>query len=229
MTPSSEQYWSDYRHLTARLLPPLGREDGIPEADIARAEARLGFPLPALLREFYALAGNRDDINQSFEYLVSVEELELMGGMLVFYEENQDVTFWAIDSKDSADDPAVFRAFNEENLEWDPDSERLSEFLTAMLFLQAVNGGMAYSGIGNAVPEQVSNAAGEWDRTTLRGAWSGEVLLRDGQILFVYGTDGEAFGGGRTRDDFLAVQDTFGVSWGYSTLDDEPDEDLEND
>jgi len=156
-----------------------------------------------------------------------VEELELMDDMLVFYEENQDVTFWAIKTDAPADDPAVFRAFNEENLEWDPDSEYLSEFLTAMLFLQAVNGGMAYSGIGDAVPGRISSAAGEWNRTTLRGAWSGEVLVRNGQILFVYGRNGEVFGGGRTREDFVNVQSTFNVTWNNSTLDDEPHEEIE--
>ena len=163
----NEAFWSDYRRLVARLMPPLAPGDGVPESEIAAAEARLGMNLPTLLQEFYALAGKREDINHSFEHLVSVEELELEGGMLVFYEENQDVTFWAVKSDDTAADPAVFRAFNEENLDWEPDSELLSEFLVAMLVLQAVNGGMAYSGIGDANPERVTNASGRLgsDRT----------------------------------------------------------------
>ncbi len=223
----NEAFWSDYRRLVARLMPPLEQGDGVPEAEIAAAETRLGLKLPTLLREFYALAGKREDINHSFEHLVSVEELELDGGMLTFYEENQDVTFWAVKSDDIAADPAVFRAFNKENLDWEPDSEHLSEFLFAMLVLQAVNGGMAYSGIGDADPERVTNAAADWDQIEVRRHWGHKILMRDGQALFVCGSAGEeAFGGGRTREDFLAVEKEFGMTWNYSTLDDEPDEEL---
>ena len=223
----NEAFWSDYRRLVARLMPPLAPGDGVPEAEIAAAEDRLGLRLPTLLREFYALAGKREDINHSFEHLVPVEELETKGRMLVFYEENQDVTFWAVKSDDTAADPAVFRAFNEENLDWEPDSEHLSEFLVAMLALQGVNGGMAYHGIGDADPELVLSAAADWDRIELRRIWGHKILMRDGQALFVCGSAGEeAFGGGRTREDFLAVEKEFGVTWNYSTLDDEPDEEL---
>ncbi len=227
MIQSSEAFWSDYRRLVARLMPPLAPGDGVPESEIAAAEARLGMNLPTLLQEFYALAGKREDINHSFEHLVSVEELQLDGGMLVFYEENQDVTFWAVKSDDTAADPAIFRAFNEENLDWEPDSELLSEFLVAMFVLQAVNGGMAYSGIGDANPERVTNARADWDRIELRRPWGHKILMRDGQALFVDGSAGEeAFGGGRTRKDFLAVEEAFQVTWNYSTLDDEPNEEL---
>lgn len=109
MRQSSEAFWADYRRLVAKLMPPLAPGDGVSEAAIEAAETRLKLKLPSLLREFYALAGKRKDINHSFEQLLSMEKFECEGKMLAFYEENQGVTLWAVKCEDTVADPAVFR------------------------------------------------------------------------------------------------------------------------
>lgn len=229
----SEAFWTDYSRHVANLMPPLVAGDGVPEAEIAAAEARLGLKLPALLREFYLVAGRREDINAVHNRLLSPESLEVDQDALVFYEENQGVVLWGIKVDDlSQADPQVFMAEYASTLEWEPEHDHLSEFLISMLFWQAVNGGMPYHGIGVASSEAIAEATG-WETVN----WSGEkhknpVRLRDGQVLFIVGNDPgpEVYGGGRTREDFLAVEKAFDISWDYSTLDeeDESEEDEEN-
>lgn len=213
----SDAFWNDYSRLVARLMPPLAPGDGIPEAEIAAAEARLGLRLPTILREFYALVGGREDINHSFEHLVALDELSLSGGMLVFYEENQDVTFWGVKSDDAAPDPPVLRAYNEEILSWEPDSDHLSDFLVAMLLLQAGLGGMAFVAIGIPDSDRVSHASSDWEKIELREPWGHHLaLLRDDQLLFYYGsygTPGTAIVAGATAEDLKAVSDAFRMKW----------------
>ena len=230
---TSEAFWNDYSRLVARIMPPLAPGDGLPEAEIAAAEARLGLRLPTILREFYALVGRRKDINTVHNRLVSLEELEVDQDRLVFYEENQAVFLWGVSIRDPEDaNPAVFMAENQQELAWEFDHDHLSEFLRAMVFWQAVNGGMAYSGIGTATSDDLEAISDNWEVVDLGGdstLWGNRVRMRDGQVLFVVGNDPDpqVFGGGCTRDDFLAVEEAFGVSWDYSTLDEEPDEDDE--
>lgn len=226
----SEAFWNDYSRLVAKLMPPLASRDGVPESEIIAAEARLGSRLPTVLREFYALVGRRKDINAVHNRLVSLKELEVDQERLVFYEENQAVVLWGVSLLNPDDaDPAVFMAENQRDLEWESDHDHLSEFLHAMLFFQAVNGGMTYGGIGTATSENLETISDGWEVVDLGGdsaLWGNRVRMRDGQVLFVVGNDPnpQVFGGGRTRDDFLAVERAFGVSWDYSTLDEEPDD-----
>jgi len=225
----SEVFWTDYRRLVARLMPPLAPGDGVAEAEIAAAEARLGLKLPTILREFYALVGGREDINASADRLLPLDELEMEDQVLVFYEENQSVILWGLDLRSNHPDPPVLHAEHRSPLEWEPEHSHLSEFLTAMLFWQAVNGGMAYGGLGTASSESMIKAT-DWEAVDLGGdpeRWGNCVRMRDGQVLFIdgSGTDPHVYGGGRTREDFLAVEKAFDVNWDYSTLDEEPDED----
>ena len=239
----SEAFWNDYNRLVARLMPPLAPGDGVPEAEIAAAEARIGLKLPIILRlrlklppmlrEFYALAGSREDINGASDRLLPLGELEVEDHVLVFYEENQSVFLWGLDLTSDDPDPPVLHSEQRSTRSWEPEHNHLSDFLTAMLFWQAVNGGMSYNGIGTASSEAMAEATG-WEAVDLGGdpeRWGNCVRMRDGQVLFIVGNepDPQVYGGGRTRDDFLALAKAFGISWDYSTLDEEPDEDDDED
>ncbi|BDI29780.1 hypothetical protein CCAX7_18310 [Capsulimonas corticalis] len=220
----AESYWEFYRALVKRLMPVLKKGDGYSEEEIARAEARIGCRLPNLLREFYLLAGKREDINAVFERLLTPDEMERHGDVLAFYDENQSVCFWGVDIHDPrVEDPKVLRADNVSALIWEEDLPRLSEFLTAMLFLQAVNGGMRYCGVGAASSDKIAQAEGAWEAFHIGGVWKDRVLVRDGQALFISG-DGvhpEVYAGARSLRKFLDLTRQFGAEWGYCTLDDE--------
>ena len=102
--------------------------------------------------------------------LVCLEELEVDQDRLVFYEENQAVVLWGVNIQNPVDaDPAVFMAENQDELGWDADHDHLSKFLHAMLFWQAVNGGMAYGGIGTAISEDLEAISDDWEVVDLGG------------------------------------------------------------
>ena len=221
---SAENFWEVYRVLVKRLLRPLGKSDGYPEKRVSDAERRLGRQLPHLLREFYLITGERKDINGVHNRLLAPEDLRLSGDVLVFYEENQGVCLWGVDVRNEGDeDPAVFREDSDESPTWDSDFDYLSQFLIAMLFMQAVNGGMRHGGIGSATNGNTAQAPPDWEAINLGGSWNNRVLMQDGQVLYIFGNEPapEVFGGAKTKQKLLALEKTFGVSWDYCTLDDE--------
>lgn len=184
----------------------------------------MGWQLPRLLREFYLITGEREDINGAFNRLLPPESLEVSGNVLVFYEENQGVCLWGVDVRDrDNEDPAVLREDSTETPTWEPDFDHLSEFFTAMLFLQAVNGGMRHGGVGSAASANTAQASTQWETINIGGSWNDRVLMRDGQVLYIFGKEPapEVFGGAKTKQKFLDLERTFDVSWDYCTLDDE--------
>lgn len=106
---------------------PLAPEDGCPEAELAAAEARLGFPLPVALRSGYALFGRRDDLTRNQDPLVPPSGLyvdEESAEVLVFREENQGCAFWGIPLAELGreDPPVVLSA----GRDWVPFLGRMS-------------------------------------------------------------------------------------------------------
>jgi len=91
-----KHYWQTYKETVERLFGPLTLKDGIPEEDIIEVEKHLGFRFPQVLRDFYLLAGERSDLNDSHDHLIDYDELVVEGNTLVFYADNQGVVFWGI-------------------------------------------------------------------------------------------------------------------------------------
>ncbi|MCQ4210497.1 SMI1/KNR4 family protein [Streptomyces longispororuber] len=89
----------------------LGSNDGWTQADLDAAEERLGFRLPAALREAYLLFGRRQDLTSNHDVLLGPAELYVDDAKeaLVFRHENQGAASWGVllDSLQD-DDPAVF-------------------------------------------------------------------------------------------------------------------------
>ncbi|HEX4608880.1 MAG TPA: TIGR02996 domain-containing protein [Urbifossiella sp.] len=89
---------------------PLAPEDGYSEDDLQAAEHRLGYPLPAALREWYALAGRRGDVWSLQDHLMPPESLwfDPHSDTLIIRSENQSCERWGIPVADlSRDDPPV--------------------------------------------------------------------------------------------------------------------------
>ena len=133
----------------ATLARPLMPDDGEPEKGISAMESRLGLRLPAVLREYYRLAGKFDRFNRAYNELRRPGDWTVEGGKLVFLEENQCVVFWGVEAGAlPEDDPPVYQAENVRGrpTEWFLEHERCSEFLIVMLHLQAVWGGYEFLG-----------------------------------------------------------------------------------
>ena len=84
--------------------------DGYSDAEIAEAEARIGVRLPEALREWYRLAGRRQDVWSVQDSLRSPGQIRIQeGDGLVFRIENQNCTRWYIRRDDLLhSDPPVF-------------------------------------------------------------------------------------------------------------------------
>ncbi|MGW2180090.1 SMI1/KNR4 family protein [Streptomyces sp. NPDC001732] len=93
---------------------PLTGTDGHAPADLDAAQARLGLPLPAALREAYQLLGRRPDLTDNQDRLLAPQDLYLDEGrgVLVFRVENQSCAYWGIrvTDLDQDDPPVVVRA-----------------------------------------------------------------------------------------------------------------------
>lgn len=107
---------------------PIVPGDGIPEADLARAERRLAVTLPASHREYLRLAGNLE-INRSFNPILLPDELRIEDDRLIFMEENQDVVTWGFLVAELAqEDPVVWQRVNDSR-QWDSEEKTFSAFL----------------------------------------------------------------------------------------------------
>jgi uncharacterized protein (TIGR02996 family) len=89
----------------------LKEGDGVPEQELDAAERRLGRKLPAALREWYALAGNRPDIWSRQDRFVIPPSLKFdtTTDTLIIRLENQACERWGIPVRDldRADPPVI--------------------------------------------------------------------------------------------------------------------------
>jgi hypothetical protein len=115
---------------------PLSPRDATPEARLRRAEKRLGFSLPAALRDYLRLAGQAKE-NREHNWLLSPEALVVEDGYLVFMEENQSVVDWGIPRALARKaDPTVWQRVNGDAPKWYSEKMCFSEFILANLAWQ---------------------------------------------------------------------------------------------
>ncbi|MCP5119835.1 MAG: SMI1/KNR4 family protein, partial [bacterium] len=126
--------WEILRAAVGQWYEPLGPEHGVSQAELDEAEARLGAPLPRALREWYALAGARDDIWSRQDHLLLPRAVQISDGYLVFLIENQSVVDWGIrEAACGLEDPPVFVSSADDSGQWIQENPSVSEF--ALQFL----------------------------------------------------------------------------------------------
>src|SRR5262245_37002738 len=100
--------WSDKSAFIQSLFRPRTPADGYDEAEIVAAERALGVALPAILRNFYKSWGRHREMTQTIEVLLTLSELRIFSGGLLFCVENQGMGYWAIPIESLRDeDPLV--------------------------------------------------------------------------------------------------------------------------
>ncbi len=125
--------WDALSVLISQWYRPLSSQDGVAAKELDLAEASLGIKLPIALREWYELAGNRQDVWCVQDELVAPALLKIRDGVLVFYVENQSVVRWGIpeESLRLDDPPAVIESMDQSN-HWIQENGQLSEFAVQM-------------------------------------------------------------------------------------------------
>lgn len=116
-----------------RIGRPLDARDGISLRRVRAAERRLGFPLPAMLRAFYRLAGRNGALCRAHHRFRRPEELSVDEGYLVFLEENQEVVSWGIRLAEvGVENPIVWQRNNTPPAAWYSERKRFTTFLRSM-------------------------------------------------------------------------------------------------
>jgi hypothetical protein len=121
---------------------PLTEQDGVPAAECAAAEQRLGCAVPAALSDFYLAMGRQPAITSSFERFFEPDQWTISDKKVVFLEENQGVCCWAADSE-----AKVYQAADPNASEWHEEPVDLPEFLRVVLYYQMAQGGYPFCGM----------------------------------------------------------------------------------
>lgn len=115
---------------------PIGASSDCRAADFAEAEARIGAPMPAALREWHIVAGPSMSAWSVQDHQQPLHELAWQDDVLVIRIENQGCERWGIRRSDlSLSDPPVVRV-DEPGLE----SPSITEFAILTLLIETVLG-----------------------------------------------------------------------------------------
>ncbi len=132
--------WTIVKQFITDWHEPLKPSDGY-DVELTMAETRLGCALPMAVKEWYALAGRRRDLDaqnplcRPLELNWTKSRDESNDDLLVLFNENQGCADWSVKRQDITfvDPPVWFFFHDENNTELDKESETFSEFAMAML------------------------------------------------------------------------------------------------
>lgn len=171
-----------YRILVEELFgTELTSDYGFLDGEIAVIEQCLRAKLPLALREYYQVLGRFDRLNTAYNHLLTLDEMLFSGSMLRFMDENQSVCTWAIHQADlNKPNPPVYQGNPISNPRWYDEKLQLSEFLTLMIYQQAVWGGLGFIGDHCNSSRLLPNLDSSWakvvDHAGLR-IWRHEGML----------------------------------------------------
>jgi uncharacterized protein (TIGR02996 family) len=140
--PRRVERWRLVEEFIEVWFRPTREGDGFAEAELVATESRLGFRLPAALREWYSLSGKRGEVWSGQDDFLELKDLEMNreDDALFFRRECQSCDWWGIRAADlKSDDPPVFRfdAFRGSRLRDAPRliSPTITGFAAAVLLL----------------------------------------------------------------------------------------------
>lgn len=137
--------WRGFIDFAARFVEPLGPDDGLTSGELDRTEERLGLRLPRALREWYRLAGRREDVLGRRDHPVPAHELEVQDGVLFIYVEDEELFRWgALVEELGHEDPRIVTREDAGDVPivW---NERLSGFCWQMAIHQLLASGKGRS------------------------------------------------------------------------------------
>ncbi|HET6574520.1 MAG TPA: hypothetical protein VFG68_13010 [Fimbriiglobus sp.] len=130
---------TDLESAVERLFGPVPRPSGDPARALEQVEARLGWPIPRVLRDFVLRFGWGGPLTTAQETLLPPCSWRLQGGALASGVENQGVVLWGIAEADLVlEDPPVRAAENREPLAWVWDHDRLSDFFVTLAYWHGI-------------------------------------------------------------------------------------------
>lgn len=184
----------------------------MPEADIAKAEHRLGIRVPDPLRSFYLVAGKASDYIDHYDHFLPPSEWDLSGDKLIFLSENQEAVLYAVEYTDSRSDGPVFIASNEDPLDWHEVCPRVSEFILVMLRWEGAFGGaLPSSGWALAPQDAADRLAVEWSYIGAVNEMNAYSQASRAACHVQWDDGWRIFLGARSREDLMAAFASLGV------------------
>jgi len=116
----------------------ISKPDGFSDDEMRSIQSIFG-NLPKVFVDYYSELGKIERLNRTQDRLITPDEFQYFKNddYLIFYCENQKVCVWAIHKNDLAKpNPPVY--MSEDEKEWKLEADTLSDFFTAMAYLQAV-------------------------------------------------------------------------------------------
>lgn len=120
-----------------KKLYGIAEPNGFTENDLEIVKEVFG-DLPKVFIDYYTQLGKIESLNHTQDLLIIPERFQYYkhDDYLIFYSENQKVCVWGIHKEDlSNPNPPVYMSYDEK--EWNLETDTLTEFFTAMAFLQA--------------------------------------------------------------------------------------------
>ncbi len=151
--------WAPLARFVGRwYAEPLGAE-GLTEADLDRAEASLGRPLPRAVREWFRLVGHRfHDVNQ--DQAVRLDQLHVEDDRLAIWWENQGN--WSFDVELEPRDEEPWVSVESDEPGW-CRRDRLCRALLGMVYSDTLVGVWSGRGVGPLGPLAASVVGGYRD------------------------------------------------------------------
>lgn len=225
--------WSEQSPHIRTLFHSWQPGDGSDEATIQAAETRLGFRLPAVLRNFYLAWGRRRDMTEQGYLLLEPGHLELREDTLQLCLGDQAIFAWGIANQrlQEANPPVVVELpgaveWQEDGSLWTPSHVHFSSFLDDLVYLAVFCGGALHGGWTKpnlpALPEsQLAWLETYWHKATvtpmaLNRIWYSpsdvmpSLYVRDGQALWYDARCGFA---AREAEMVDEIAQRFQISW----------------
>ena len=122
---------------TIKKLYHITESNGFADSEMEVVKNIFG-ALPQVFVDYYRELGKIQNLNYTQDSLIIPERFQYYkdNDYLIFYTENQRACVWGIHKDDlSIPNPSVYMSYDQE--EWNLETKTLTDFFTAMAFLQA--------------------------------------------------------------------------------------------
>jgi hypothetical protein len=209
---------------------------GFSDGEITELEARLNVQLPEKLKDYYLTLGKNEDLNEVYNRLLKPDhEIDFSDDRyLVFYEENQVVTYWGIKEADlKLTNPPVWGNYGtDEDPDWVTEAKTTEDFFLLMAAYNGTLGGLKYnansfSQIDGAVVDYIKQ---NWKEVP-EISWGKQSVYTDDfyEVISLCFDEQQnctaAFVGTSDRERFDKILDNLDVDWSYTSDEDDDEED----
>jgi len=203
-----------------KTLYNISENCGYSEKEIVETENNLNIKFPKVLREYYAVLGKNEVLNESHNILFKLNDIDLADDekYLVFYEENQGACIWGIDKNVLEDDnPKVYRKDSLEDKtkeKWVLHSKTMEGFLLSISYVNGVMQGLDFCGIYEGIVENKIIEMFERDYSEIKDleTYQTRYFTNGTEIIM---TDGYIWIGTNNKESYQNMLEKINVKWSY--------------